>query len=46
MGRLTIQNGHGTLATSIGLPAGDLESVRVLDNRGVLRYEVTLPSHQ
>ncbi|CAA9241651.1 MAG: hypothetical protein AVDCRST_MAG10-1628 [uncultured Acidimicrobiales bacterium] len=38
VGTLTIEQGHGSLATAIQLPAGELETVRVLDARGQVRY--------
>ena len=43
VGTLTITDGHGTLAQAIGLRAEDLDSVRVLDSTGRVRYEVKLP---
>lgn len=44
VGTLALQNGHGSLAKALELPAEDVRSVRVLDPGGRVRYEVTLPS--
>jgi anti-sigma factor RsiW len=44
VGTFTIDQGHGSLAKAVPLPAGDLRSVRVLDAGGRLRYEMTFPS--
>jgi hypothetical protein len=44
VGRFTIQDGHGSMASTVELPAEDLESVRVLDGNGRVRYEVTFPA--
>ena len=41
VGSLTLDQGHGTLARQIDLAAGDLESVRVLDSGGRVRYVMT-----
>ena len=43
VGTFALQNGHGTLASTVELPAEDLDSVRVLDAGGRVRYEVELP---
>ncbi len=43
LGTFTLQDGHGTMARTVDLPAEDLDSVRVLDAGGRLRYEVALP---
>lgn len=40
VGTLALEKGHGTLARPLDLPAGDLESVRVLDRGGRVRYEM------
>ena len=39
VGTLTLERGHGTLARPLE-PAGDLQSVRVLDRGGRVRYEM------
>jgi hypothetical protein len=41
VGSLTLDQGHGTMARPIDLAAGDLESVRVLDAGGRVRYVMT-----
>lgn len=41
VGSFTLDQGHGTLARPLDLPAGDLESVRVLDSSGRVRYVMT-----
>jgi hypothetical protein len=43
VGSLNLQDGHGTLAKTVGLAPGDVQKVRVLDSTGKLRYEVVLP---
>ena len=43
VGRFSIQDGHGSLAAAVELPADELEAVRVLDGGGRVRYEVTFP---
>lgn len=43
VGALTIDQGHGTFARPIELPADDIQSVRVLDANGAVRYEVRFP---
>ncbi len=43
VGNLTISEGHGTLTAAVGLPAEAVESVRVRDGSGRVRYEVKLP---
>ena len=40
VGTFSLEQGHGTLARPVDLPAGDLESVRVLDSGGRVRYEM------
>lgn len=40
VGTFSLEQGHGTLARQVELPAGDLESVRVLDSGGRVRYEM------
>ena len=40
VGTLALEKGHGTLARPLELPAGELESVRVLDRGGRVRYEM------
>ncbi len=40
VGTFSLDQGHGTLARPVDLPAGDLESVRVLDAGGRVRYEM------
>ena len=44
VGDLTIHQGHGTLTAAVGLPAAAVESVRVRDGSGRVRYEVKLPA--
>lgn len=44
VGSFTLRDGHGTLAVATDLPVQDLRTVRVLDQRGNLRYEVPLPA--
>lgn len=41
VGALTIDRGHGTFAGPIELPADDIQSVRVLDAKGTVRYEMS-----
>jgi hypothetical protein len=41
VGSFTLDQGHGTFARPVDLPAGDLESVRVLDSGGRVRYVMT-----
>ena len=41
IGTFSLEQGHGTLARQLDLPAGDLESVRVLDSGGRVRYVMT-----
>jgi hypothetical protein len=41
VGTFSLDQGHGTLARQVELPAGDLESVRVLDAGGRVRYTMT-----
>ena len=38
LGTFSLQSGHGTFARPLDLPAGDLQSVRVLDAGGRVRY--------
>ena len=40
VGTFSLEQGHGTLARQLELPAGDLVSVRVLDAGGRVRYEM------
>ena len=40
VGTFTLEQGHGTLARPVELTAGELESVRVLDAGGRVRYEM------
>jgi hypothetical protein len=40
VGTFSLEQGHGTLARQLDLPAGDVESVRVLDAGGRVRYEM------
>ena len=44
VGNLTIHDGHGTLSAAVDLPAEAVESVRVRDGSGRVRYEVKLPA--
>ena len=41
VGSFTLDHGHGTLARPLDLPAADLQSVRVLDSGGRVRYVMT-----
>jgi hypothetical protein len=41
VGSFALDQGHGTFARPLDLPAGDLESVRVLDSGGRVRYVMT-----
>jgi hypothetical protein len=41
VGSFTLDQGHGTFARPVDLAAGDLESVRVLDSGGRVRYVMT-----
>jgi hypothetical protein len=41
VGNLVLDQGHGSLARTVQLPAGEVEKVRVLDGKGVVRYEMT-----
>ena len=41
VGSFSLEQGHGTLARQLELPAGDVKSVRVLDSGGRIRYEMT-----
>lgn len=43
LGTFVLQDGHGTLASTVDLPADDLHSVRILDAGGRVRYEVKFP---
>lgn len=43
VGTFALRNGHGIPASTVQLRAEDLGSVRVLDARGRVRYEVELP---
>ena len=43
VGTFTIDRGHGSLAKAIQLPADELQSVRVLDAGGRVRYEMRFP---
>lgn len=40
VGTFSLEQGHGTFARQLDLPAGDLASVRVLDAGGRVRYEM------
>lgn len=40
VGTFSLEQGHGTLARPVDLPAGDVKSVRVLDSGGRVRYEM------
>ena len=40
VGTFSLEQGHGTLARPLDLPAGEVESVRVLDAGGRVRYEM------
>lgn len=44
VGTFATEQGHGTLAQPVSLPAGNLASVRVLDAGGHVRYEMTFPA--
>lgn len=39
VGELLLDQGHGTLGTRLEVPAKEIEAIRMLDARGVLRYE-------
>ena len=39
LGNLTLHDGHGSLATRLQLPAAELQSIRMLDDTGRVRYE-------
>ena len=39
IGHLTLQDGHGSLATLLQVPAPELHSIRMLDETGRVRYE-------
>lgn len=41
VGTFNLEQGHGTLARPLDLPAEQLQSVRVLDSGGRVRYEMT-----
>lgn len=41
VGSFTINEGHGTLATTVDLTADQLQGIRVLDQTGKVRYEAT-----
>jgi hypothetical protein len=41
VGTFSLDQGHGTFARQVDLPAGDLQSVRVLDAGGRVRYTMT-----
>jgi hypothetical protein len=43
VGTFAIEHGHGSLTKAVELAADDVQSVRVLDASGRVRYEVTLP---
>jgi anti-sigma factor RsiW len=43
VGTFTISEGHGSLATTVDLQAGQFRSVRVLDQTGKVRYEAVFP---
>jgi hypothetical protein len=43
VGTFTISDGHGSLATMVGLQAQQFEAIRVLDAGGHVRYEATFP---
>lgn len=43
-GTLSIQDGHGSLATVVGLPPDGVDAIRVRDAGGRVRYTVDLPS--
>lgn len=40
LGSLTLQNGHGSMATQLQVPAPELHSIRMLDETGQVRYEM------
>ena len=44
VGRFTISDGHGSLATMVGLPPGQFQAIRVLDQTGKVRYEAPFPA--
>ncbi|HEX2192938.1 MAG TPA: zf-HC2 domain-containing protein [Acidimicrobiales bacterium] len=39
LGKLTLHDGHGSLATLLQVPAPELHSIRMLDETGEVRYE-------
>lgn len=43
LGTFTISDGHGSLATMVGLQAQQFHTIRVLDSGGHVRYEMTFP---
>jgi len=44
VGAFTITDGHGSLATTVDVPAAQFRAVRVLDQTGRVRYEATFPA--
>lgn len=44
LGTFATDQGHGTFAQAVPMPAQDMRSVRVLDAGGRVRYEMTFPS--
>ncbi len=44
VGTFSTEQGHGTFARPVQLPAAALQSVRVLDASGRVRYQMTFPS--
>jgi hypothetical protein len=43
VGTFTISDGHGSLATMVGLQADQFQAIRVLDATGHVRYEASFP---
>jgi anti-sigma factor RsiW len=43
VGTFTISEGHGSLATTVDLQAGQFRAIRVLDQTGKVRYEAVFP---
>ena len=40
LGKLTLHEGHGSLATQLDVPAAQLHSIWMLDDKGQMRYEM------
>ena len=44
VGTFALQDGHGTFAKAVEVPAQDVQGIRVLDAGGRVRYEMTFPT--